>query len=61
MRRRKRVLGALKLLTIVGASGLMPAFILRCDKAALNLQRSLFQGLGANIAELIVDQVAPAP
>ena len=61
MRRHKRVLRALKLLTIVGAGGLMPGFILRCDKAALNLQRSLFQGLGANIADLIVEQANPAP
>lgn len=40
---------------IVGASGVLPAFIMRCDKAALNLQRSFFEELGEFAAGLVVD------
>ena len=40
---------------IVGASGIMPAFILRCDKAALNFQRSFWQELGLQTANLVLD------
>ena len=41
---------------IVGASGVMPAFVMRCDKAALNLQRAFWEELGVNVAGLVVDQ-----
>ena len=43
-------------LMIVSAAGIMPAFILRCDKAALNFQRGLMQGLGEDVAELLLTQ-----
>ena len=57
MRRKRRTVRALKVLMIVGASGTMPGFILRCDKAALNLQRTFYEGLGDNLADLVVEQV----
>ncbi len=44
---------------IVAASGVLPAFILQCDKAALNFQRGLMQGLGEDVGTLIVDAIAP--
>lgn len=40
---------------IVGASGVLPAFVMRCDKAALNFQRGLFQELGEQAAGLVFD------
>ncbi len=40
---------------IVGASGVMPAFVMRCDKAALNFQRALFEELGTQAAGLVFD------
>ena len=42
-------------LMLVCSAALLPAFILRCDKAALNLQRGFFDGLGFNIAAQLVD------
>lgn len=33
--------------------GMLPAWFLACNKAALNLQRGFWQGLGFNISELI--------
>ena len=42
---------------IVAASGILPAFVLRCDKAALNFQRGLLQGLGEDVGDLIIGQV----
>ena len=47
-------------LMIVGASGLLPAFVMRCDKAALNFQRGLFEGLGGSVGDFIVSQGLPA-
>lgn len=44
-------------LLIVGAAGALPAFVMRCDKAALNIQRGLFQGLGEDIADTLLAQV----
>ena len=41
---------------IVGMAGIMPAFIMRCDKAALNFQRGLMQGLGEEVADLVLAQ-----
>ncbi|MCP4248710.1 MAG: hypothetical protein GY778_16825 [bacterium] len=41
---------------IVGASGVLPAFVMRCDKAALNFQKGLTQGLGFEASELIADR-----
>ena len=53
MRHRKRIA---RWLMIVVASGVLPAFILQCDKAALNFQRGLMQGLGEEAADLIMQQ-----
>ncbi len=55
MNRGSRVL---RWLMIVAASGILPAFVLRCDKAALNFQRGLLQGLGEDVGDLIIEQVA---
>ncbi len=41
---------------IVGASGVLPAAIMRCDKAALNLQRAFWEELGVQTAGLVLDQ-----
>ena len=40
---------------IVAAAGVMPAFVMRCDKAALNFQRALYSGLGAGLSQAILD------
>lgn len=42
---------------IVGAAGALPAFVMRCDKAALNFQRGLFQGLGEDIGDILLAQM----
>jgi len=43
-------------LLMVGLVGVLPAFIMRCDKAALNFQRGLMQGLGEDVGDLILAQ-----
>ena len=43
-------------LVLVAASSILPAFVMRCDKAALNFQRGLFLGLGQDVSGLIVEQ-----
>ena len=43
-------------LVIVGMSGILPGFVMRCDKAALNFQRGLFLGLGEETSELLLNQ-----
>ena len=53
--------GLLRLTTVrwllmVAATGVLPAFVMRCDKAALNFQRGLFEGLGMNASDMLVDQ-----
>ena len=53
MRRRTHMV---RWLMVVAASGVLPAFVLRCDKAALNFQRGLLQGLGEDVGDLIVQQ-----
>ena len=53
MNRRGRIM---RWLVIVGMSGILPGFVMRCDKAALNFQRGLFQGLGEETSELLLDQ-----
>ena len=40
---------------LVVVAGVLPAFIMRCDKAALNFQRGLYQGLGLSVSETLVD------
>ena len=47
----------LRWLMIVGVAGFVPAFILRCDKAALNFERGFLQGLGEDVADLVLEQV----
>jgi len=44
-------------LVVVASAGILPAFILRCDKAALNFQRGLFEGLGEEVAVWVLEQV----
>lgn len=39
---------------VVCTVGVLPAFILRCDKAALNFQRAFFQGLGEDAADAVL-------
>jgi len=39
---------------IVG-TGVMPAFVLRCDKAALNFQREFVRQLGVLAADAVFD------
>ncbi len=41
---------------VVGAAGLLPAFILNCDKAALQLQRGFLQGLGEDLGDMVLAQ-----
>jgi hypothetical protein len=43
--------------TVVGASGLLPTTVMRCDKAALNFQRGLTQGLGHQFSEVLADEL----
>ena len=47
-----------KMLALVVATAIMPAFLLRCDRAALNLQRGFWQGVGMNLSALVVDAVS---
>ncbi len=49
---------AMRWMILVGMSGFLPAFLLRCDKALLNLQRGFFQGLGDSLSDLLVDPLA---
>jgi hypothetical protein len=42
---------------IVASTGVLPGFILRCDKAALNFQRGLTQGLGEEVADWLMTQI----
>ena len=44
-------------LMVVASAGILPAFVLRCDKAALNFQRGLFYGLGEDVAGWVLEQV----
>ncbi len=45
-------------LLFVAMSGFLPAFLLKCDKAFLNLQRGFFQGLGDSFSDLLIDPLA---
>ncbi len=51
----------LRWLMVVGVAGFLPAFFLRCDKAALNFERGLLQGLGEDVADLLLQQVPIGP
>jgi len=52
MRKRNRLFRWL----VVCAVGVTPAFVMRCDKAALNLQRGFFEGLGIAVSGALLDQ-----
>ncbi len=45
---------ARRVLTVL-ALGFLPAFVMRCDKAALNFQRGFFEGLGFNVSAALID------
>ena len=45
---------AVRWVFVVAAAGVAPAFVMRCDKAALNVQRGFFQGLGLSVGEALV-------
>ena len=49
-------LTAVRWLLMVAATGVLPAFVMRCDKAALNFQRGLFEGLGMSVSDVLVNQ-----
>jgi hypothetical protein len=44
-----------KLLYLAMLCGLLPAWVLRCDRAALNFQRGFWQGMGHNVSDLVTD------
>ncbi len=52
MRKRNRLFRWL----VVCAVGVTPGFVMRCDKAALNVQRTFYEGLGVALSEALVDQ-----
>jgi len=54
MNRSSRVV---RWLMVVASAGMLPAFVMRCDKAALNFQRGLFLGLGVGVAGWVIDQI----
>jgi hypothetical protein len=54
MNRRKRIV---RWLMVAGLPGFMPAFVMRCDKAALNFQRGLFEGLGMSVGDMVINQI----
>jgi len=55
MKARSRFERAVRWVFIVAAAGVLPAFVMRCDKAALNFQRGLYTGLGASLSQSLVD------
>ncbi len=40
---------------LVATAGVMPAFVMRCDKAALNFQEGLFEGLGLSVSQTLLE------
>ena len=40
----------------VACSATLPATVMRCDKAALNVQRGFYQGLGDELSEIVGEQ-----
>jgi hypothetical protein len=47
-----------KLFALLMAGAALPAFFLKCDKAALNFQRGFWQGLGDSLSDLLTDPLA---
>jgi hypothetical protein len=41
---------------VICGVGVLPTLVMRCDKAALNLQRGFFQGLGLSLSDTLVEQ-----
>ena len=58
MKRSYRYSRSFRWLLLVAMSGFMPAFLLKCDKAFLNLQRGFFEGLGESFSDLLIDPLA---
>jgi len=52
MRKRNRLFRWL----VVCAVGVLPGFVMRCDKAALNVQRAFFEGLGVALSDALVGE-----
>ena len=48
---------AARVLVLLSVAGVMPAFLMRCDKAALNVQRGFFFGLGEQVSEMLLTAV----
>ncbi len=44
---------------LVASAGILPAVVMRCDKAALNFQRGLYEGLGHSLSALVFEQAVP--
>lgn len=44
-------------LMLFTASAMLPGFVMRCDKAALNFQRGFFEGLGIGVSEFLLQMV----
>ena len=42
---------------MVACTACLPAVVMRCDKAALNVQRGFYQGLGDELSDLVGDQL----
>lgn len=55
MKTSSRVARGVRRFVLIAVAGVLPAFIMRCDKAALNFQRGFFQGLGLNVSGALVD------
>ena len=53
--RSSRIARVSRWLMIVVAAGVLPGFVMRCDKAALNIQRGFFEGLGLAFSEVIIE------
>lgn len=54
MTRRNRLC---RWLMLVSTAGMLPAFLLNCDSAALNFQRGLWQGLGEDAGDILLTQI----
>ena len=56
----KRTSRFVRWVMVVCAAGVLPAAIMRCDKAALNFQRGLYESLGDDVGSLLISQVPTA-
>ncbi len=52
MRKRNRLFRWL----VVCSVGVLPAVVMRCDKAALNVQRAFFEGLGFALSDALLEE-----